>query len=695
MSILTSPIPIGVRDGRIANTDSPAGIPREDRVPASKMAQYIIRQHQNGMMLRKLHAISWMKVKSILRGIHYYSLRGGVYHPLKQKQGQINSVIPIMKPLFRQELGRLNSNSLGVSTLPAAQDVDSIGKADRAYNMLTHWIEESRAPEFFDDANQKLLIEGMVGYHYTVDELLQQVFLSAVPASKLFPIPFDAKSELEMYGLMVVDFMSQQWLEQQDEETERMISQQVQDGERPQGDTRKFRRMAALSGRTFSGMSLDFPMFGASIGEASRIKGALVRTVWMKPTQRTPNGEYMFMVEDQLFRYNATDGLTHGKVPVELVWYTKKPDDWWGDSFCEELIAPQHMANRQASNWEHQAKYNRSMFFYDPSAIDKDKVQIQDKGPFIPFQIQSYERKVPPIIPVPPVRVSRDVPALFALSRDIADNAAGYRSNILFGQAEGRNEGGPANQLLQQNAQATILPVLDRIYNALSRVYPAVLDLLHDVWPEDKQIRVSSPNNVGRMLKYIRDQRPWSQEVIIKPIPLLPNGRNTLTSMLMQLKQLPNEEGKQGGLVSDQKFLRSLRIQGLLPPGLEMEDESSNRIQSRINRLINDTIKPAVDPADPTNPDERLGLEDHREAVRQLRKAILDDTFMTYSPDVQRALVTEMRFHSDRLQETNAGPNAFDDDDELFDALQIEQYLSAAEADFETQEGEFQLGLRT
>jgi len=693
MSILSQPIPLGVNDGRIPNIDSPAGLPKEDRISAKRMAQFYVRQHQNGLVLRKLHAISWMKVKAILRGIHYYSLRGGVFRPLKQKQGQINTVVPIMKPLFRQELGRLNANTLGVTTQPAAQDVDSIGKADRSYNMLTHWIEESRAPEFFDSANQNLLIEGMVGYHYFVDQFAQQVRLSDIPASKIFPIPFDAKNERELYGLMIVDFMPQQWLEQQDEMTERMMFQQAEAGERPKRDVRQFRRMASFGGRTFSGMSLDFPMFGASTGEAARVKGALVRHIYMKPTERTPNGEYGFMVEDQIFRYNATDGLFQKKIPLELVWYTKRPDDFWGDGFCEEIVAPQHMANRQAARWEMQAKYNQGMYFYSSGAIDKDKIQNQEGGPFIPYKTESYEQKIPPVIPVPPARISRDVPALFALSRDIADNSAGYRSNILFGQAEGRNEGGPANTLLQQNAQSTILPVLDRIFGALSRVYPVVLDLIHDVWPEEKQIQVSSFSNIGRMLQYTKDQRPWSKEVIIKPIPLLPNGRNTLVNMLMQLKQIPGENGTPGSLIDNRTFLRSLQIQGLIPPGIELADSPEMRIQSRINRLINDSQTPAVEPADPQNHSDRMVLEDHREAVRQLRAVILDDTFVGYGPRVQQALITEMQFHKDRLRESNTGPNAFDDDGETFDAMAMENFMSAAEADFDTAEGEFQTQL--
>ena len=132
---------------------------------------------------------------------------------------------------------------------------------------------------------------------------------------------------------------------------------------------RDFRRMTSFGGRAFSGMSLEFPMFGASMGEAARMKGALVRHIFMKPTERTENGEYLFMVEDKIFRYNATDGLFQKRIPIELVWYTKRPDDFWGDGFCEEIIAPQHMANRQASRWEMQAKNNPGMYFYQAELI--------------------------------------------------------------------------------------------------------------------------------------------------------------------------------------------------------------------------------------------------------------------------------------------------------------------------------------
>jgi hypothetical protein len=82
-------------------------------------------------------------------------------------------------------------------------------------------------------------------------------------------------------------------------------------------------------------------------------------------------------------------------------------------------------------------------------------------------------------------------------------------------------------------------------------------------------------------------------------------------------------------------------------------------------------------------------MEDHRTAVEMYKNIILDDSFLTYGPPVQKALYMQLEFHRQRLMNGTADPNSFDDDITKFESNQMEQYLSAAEADLETQEGEF------
>lgn len=82
-------------------------------------------------------------------------------------------------------------------------------------------------------------------------------------------------------------------------------------------------------------------------------------------------------------------------------------------------------------------------------------------------------------------------------------------------------------------------------------------------------------------------------------------------------------------------------------------------------------------------------LEDHRLAIRMLRDVVLDESWNIYSPAVRSALWTELRFHHSLTFGATESPGSFDDDAEKLASLQLENFLSAAEADLETQEGEF------
>jgi predicted metal-dependent TIM-barrel fold hydrolase len=84
-------------------------------------------------------------------------------------------------------------------------------------------------------------------------------------------------------------------------------------------------------------------------------------------------------------------------------------------------------------------------------------------------------------------------------------------------------------------------------------------------------------------------------------------------------------------------------------------------------------------------------LEKHRLAMEMLKDAILDDSFESYSPLVQKALMTQLDFHRQWGMRSTEDPNNFDDDVEKLESLQMEQFLAAAEADLETPEGTFAL----
>lgn len=664
-----------------ASGDRLASAPKSAKLSAKKLAQFYNEQYNNGLSRRAPHAINWIRVRSIMRGIHYFTIKNGIWKKTPLRKGQVRSILPIMKPMFKHELGRFNANQVGVTTYPSSGSKEYIYKADRNYNILTAWIDEACVNEFFDQANQYLLYEGMVGYHRYADPFRRQVYLRALPGSELFPVPYDSRDYNEAHGLMHVTFVTKQWLELQDSLLE------SQTGEPPA------KKMASKAGEHNTSMSVSFPIIEGGSGEGAKLQGAIVKTIWMKPTPEHPNGEYIFMVGDEIFRYSDDPGaLPNGKIPVEVVHYIKQPDDWWGYGFCEELIPQQLSANRQMTFIEHSSVYGKGYTLYDPNSVDLKSLRIEESG-FTPLRGGPYEVNKPPVIQIPPTNVGRDVSFTLNLIREYADFAAGYSSSIVYGQQEGRTESGSATSLLNTNAQSPITPVLNRIYYALKKTYPEVLDMLQTVWGPEKIIRVVGPNSLGKEITLSQsdfgEETRWSEGTVIEPMPMLPNGKNALVNMLFQLRNMPGQDGVQGSEISSREFRTSLRALGLIPPGLEIANRPEQRIQARINALINDGVTPAVQPADPANLNDRLVLEDHKMALEMLRDVILPESFMAYSPQVQQALQQEFQFHKDLVFSGSQHPNAFADDIEQVDSQIIENYLTAAEADMDTQEGEF------
>jgi len=82
----------GQLTSEMPNTDSVASLPRKNRRSARKLAEFITEQYRLGLDLRAPHAVSWIKVKSIMRNVHYFKIRNGVWWPLRKKPGQIRAV---------------------------------------------------------------------------------------------------------------------------------------------------------------------------------------------------------------------------------------------------------------------------------------------------------------------------------------------------------------------------------------------------------------------------------------------------------------------------------------------------------------------------------------------------------------------------------------------------------------------------
>ncbi len=651
------------------NTDAPADLPRQQRKSAKKLAEFVNEQYQNGLDYRRKHALNWIKVKLIMRNIHYFKIRAGTPLLLRKKPGEVRAVRKIMKPRYRWELGRLNANQIGVSATPKfGHGERSFFWAERAAAIMPDWLEEEKVAETYDTANQQLLYYGMMGYYRYMDTFNKRVRLKAVAGTEYFPIPYDAPSLEEADGLQRVQLASKQWLETQDDNLIRQTGNQ------------NIKRMASKANTRSLTLSANFAGFGGVDNHGGDMEGAVVTSVWMKPNIMHNEGLWMFLVDGELFRFRGEEDengkvLFNDKIPHELVYYTKKPDDFWGDGFCEDLYSEQVEANRQLTHIITNARRNRGITVIDGEAIDPKDIQ-DEASSLVVARSGSFDVRVP-IAHFPPTALSRDVGAILGLVESGADKAVGYESGIILGRQEGRTEGGPATNLLNANAQLPLQPVVDRIFRALKNTYPEVLDMLRVVWPDEKLVR--SPTEVGREMLIKRDEMPSSQQVTLTPNPMMVGGRNAMMQILFQLRGMPSDDGK-GTEVKSREFRRSLRLMNANPPGLDLVDKAEQRILHRIGLLINDGQEPAVEPAmSGSFPEQKM--EDHRLAMELLKEKILDPAYGFYGPKVKMALNAELEFHAGSLSTAFPHPDRFDDDIEDEDAIRSENALDAEEQD--------------
>lgn len=664
------------------NTESVAPIPKDDQVSARKTAAYLYHQYEESLTQREAVERKWVRVSSIMAGVHYFRISGGHYQRIRKKKNEIRGIVPIMDPAYRLELGRLDANRIGVTaTAKIGVNPEAYWTAETAQAVMTHWIDESGMEDTFDEGNQHLLYYGMTGYYRYIDRFQKQVYVKAVPGPELFPIPFNAKTEKESDGIQRIQVVTEQWLEQQDEIYERVH------GEPPE------KKMALRA----KGVSTQFGIGrrGAGIGstyDIGSIKGTVAITTWMKPSPTYSNGAYFFMLDDEMFRANVTpQALMYGKVPMEIAYYHKRPDCFWGDGFCEKLISPQLEANRQWTSILKSARHNKYIVAFDSDQIDATTIQNAD-SPLIPTSGASYENKRDPLFSVRAGEVGRDVGVTLEMAQNFADRAVGHESDVIRGQSEGRVEGGPATSLLNANAQAPLQPALNRIFRALKRTYPAVLDAIKEAWPDGKRIEIGGVEGVTREAVMMTADLPTSDLVKLTPSPLMVNGVNEMINLVFRLRTMPSVDGQRPEL-SSEEFRRSLHAMNMRPPGMQIMDPADQRIRYRIAMMINDTKTPGLR-APVLNKDgedhawEQM-MENHQRVIELVTATMLDPAFQRYSNEVQFELMKTRKFHMERMNPSQ--PNVFDNAIDVVDSAAQEEYLYNAELDPETLEGQFSL----
>ena len=212
------------------------------------------------------------------------------------------------------------------------------------------------------------------------------------------------------------------------------------------------------------------------------------------------------------------------------------------------------------------------------------------------------------------------------------------------------------------------------MYRALAKTYPHILDGISRLWPPDKRVSTIGSEDMANEMTLGKDQRPTSDDVIIKPGPIMPMGRSEMVNLLMTMRNMPSDD--QGPLISTSEFKRAMRQAGMIPPGVESVDKKVQRITQKLDELYGDGQRPGLD----VNSREFAQVEqfeDHRRSVELIKDRMLHPAFRdpkVTSPQVVQAFVDLLEAH---MEFESGAAGAADDL-----GLEIEKQDAANQEDF-------------
>lgn len=630
---------------RVPATKDATSLPKEDRADLKSISKWFRDQFERSMTQRRRIARNWVAVRSIMEGYHYYTINSyGVWSIIPPKPGEIRAVTGLMYATYRRELGRLVDNVMTVSVVPkSTKNGSAFYKADRAQIMLNSWNDEADMDMVWDEFSQHHCMWGMSAlYHYEHQDTMR---VEAVPAPELFPIPYYAVSDMSLDGIQRSKIVNRAWIEDHVPEAAHKIS------------------------KSRSGLSETALYITEDVGQwGEYTDAALAVWIWMNPSPWAPQGFHALMIEDEIFRYRPSP-----YIPFEISRYDKHPSRWYGVSLCEKLIAPQKEENRQYTEIIKTSRFNKGRLFVDDETFNINDLGDSDQQ-IIRMSDAAYMGQRDPFKYFPPTPVGRDVDKVMGLAEMDANRAAGHESDIIRGKAEGRTESGPSIGILNTNAKAPITPCLQRMYRALRKTYPHVLDGISRLWPEEKRIATIGSEDMANEMTLGKDQRPTSEDVIIKPGPIMPMGRSEMVNLIMAMRNMPSDD--QGPVITVSEFKRAMRQAGMIPPGVDSVDIKVQRITQRLDELYGDGRQPGFDPTDREFA-QLEQYEDHRRSIELIKNRMLHPSFrdeQVTSPQVRKAFIDLLKLH---MEFESGAAGAADDL-----GLEIEKQDAASQEDF-------------
>ena len=228
-------------------------------------------------------------------------------------------------------------------------------------------------------------------------------------------------------------------------------------------------------------------------------KYVVFKEVEYRPTKTYSEGRYVAVAGDQVV-------INDTKLPIPISetgeWeytitdfkYNHTPGSFWATSSIDDLISPQIRINEiDKALSSNRKSVGRPYVITPKDLILKRKSLPGQDFLLLEFDAMSAGGAVPQIVNGTPY--PQQVLEERKLNKEVIQDAAGDPKHILRGQSPGSGSSGYMVDMLQESAEASHTPDIDRFYRSWNRVKRKEIILVQSLYTEDRLLKVAGKGN--------------------------------------------------------------------------------------------------------------------------------------------------------------------------------------------------------
>lgn len=483
--------------------------------------------------------------------------------PTKKRPGQVRTVDNIVITAVRSELARLLRTRPFGTVIPQGDDSADYEAARAADAAVLHTMREGSWEEAVEEAALWGIIGGTghIGTSWEAnqtDSFGQEGLVTYRALSPFeFAVPHLRRSRLDDQPYVMVTKAFEV------DEIEMRWGRRVAADRQEQFSSYDQRLTGIITG---SGRERAYG--GQHMSKERSVPVAVVKEVWIRPSEMAPNGAVIISASGQLLQFSPQwPEWCNGQYPFAKVDYTRIAGAYWGQSLVSDLVPLQRRHNRAASAIVELQGLLTHMNVTAPRGT-KVKSMLRGRGTML---------EVPPGVTAPPQQLRVDsagnlpfveMDATRAAVRDIA-----HQSEVTRGTTPPNVRSGTAIAALKDLDDAAATIPIRSIERATQRMGRFSLSLIKEKWTEQRMVLVLGTDGDVEMRSFL-DSGSVGGQYWVQPGSAWPATKAQRQAMLEGLYDRQ--------VISAEELLQYLEVG--TPQGIRQERKLDERHARRENQ---------------------------------------------------------------------------------------------------------------